>query len=215
MSSLILPRIDEDGIPYLSYTQYSTWKKSKRDYIRQYFFGEEFTGNAYTEFGLLLGEALEKNDYSSFTKEEAEFLQTIPRYDEFEREIKLQLDGFYVKGFVDTNKKDFSILADYKTGDISKKTGDYESDDYNQVGIYSAGIEQEFGVLPDKGIVYLIGRSGNPFKNEDLKLTLDYKPIEQDITKDTIKSIKKDLQETAEEISSYYQAYLRLIGLLK
>jgi hypothetical protein len=54
---LILPKTDKDGISYLSYSQISTWIKSKRDYIRQYFFKEGFEGNAYTDFGSKVGEA--------------------------------------------------------------------------------------------------------------------------------------------------------------
>lgn len=213
MSKLILPQTDGNGDPYISYTQYSTWKKSKRDYIRQYFFGERFEGNAYTTFGSKVGEALEKNDFSGFTTKEQAFLKTIPRYDEFEKEIRLELNGFYVKGFIDTNKKDLTLLADYKTGDISKKTGDYESGDYNQVGIYAAAIQQECGVLPTTGQVILIGRKGNPFKNEELTLTGEYAVINQDISEELIQGILKDLQETAEEISEYYQTFLRVTGL--
>ena len=86
---LHLPKTDKDGNPYLSYSQVSTWKRNKRDYIRQYFMGEGFEGNAYTDFGSRVGEALEKGIYNGFTASEIEFLETIPRYDEFEREIRL------------------------------------------------------------------------------------------------------------------------------
>ena len=49
MSKIVLPKTTPEGIPYLSYSQINTWKNSKRDYIRQYFLGESFDGNSYTE----------------------------------------------------------------------------------------------------------------------------------------------------------------------
>ena len=86
---LNLPRRDKEGNFYLSYSQMSMWKKSKRDYMRQYFYGEEDTKDflkPYGDFGSKVGEALEDNDFSGFTEEEQKFLKTIPRLEEFERE---------------------------------------------------------------------------------------------------------------------------------
>lgn len=228
MDKLILPKVDKGGIPYLSYSQISTWKKSKREYIRQYFFGESFEGNAYTDFGSMVGEALENNDFSGFTASEKKFLKTIPRYDEFEREIKLEMEGFYVKGYIDTNSirsecmtgsgataiyQDFiESIADYKTGDIEKKTPEYQSKDYNQLEIYAAGIQQEFGEIPEEVSVFLIGRKGNPFRGEELKLTKEFATITKTITQDDVDRVKTEVQEVAEEISACYKVFLKLKG---
>ena len=210
MGQLILPKSDKEGLPYLSYSQISTWKRSKRDYMRQYFYGESFEGNAYTDFGSSVGEALESGDFSAFTKKEAEFLKTVPRYDEFEREIKLLMKGFYVKGFIDTNTKVLDMLADYKTGSIETKATEYESDSYNQLEIYAAALKQVSGVLPTKASVFLIDRTGNAFKGEELKLGKEFITITRDITEEKIKSVLEEVQLIAEEISSYYQVFLKL-----
>lgn len=215
--AIVLPRKDENGDYYLSYSQISTWVKSKRDYMRQYFLGETFEGNAYTDFGTKVGEALENNDFSEFTKEEQEFLKTVPRYDEFEREIALKFDGFYVKGFIDTNtlkgtksKQVIDKIADYKTGDILKKTDDYVSDDYIQLDIYSAAIYQETGKLPTDTCVYLIGRDGNAFRGEELKLTLEYKKVEKVVTRERVNEVMEFVQRVAQDISDHYKVYLKL-----
>lgn len=221
INKLTLPRKDENGIPYISYSQISTWKKNKRDYMRQYFFGEKFEGNAYTDFGSKVGEALENNDFSGFTANEKKFLKTIPRYDEFEREIALQMDGFYVKGYIDTNTKIYSLsdegeielvdkIADYKTGDITKKAVEYASDDYTQLDIYAAAIKQETGILPSDVRVILIDRTGNAFKNERLKLGDEFITIIKNVTEQRVQEVLKEVQEIAEEISSYYKLYLTL-----
>lgn len=210
---LMLPKTDSEGVPYLSYSQYATWLRSKREYIRQYFLGESFTGNAYTDFGSKVGEAIEHNDFSEFEPDEAEFLKTIPRYDEFEREIKLQMDGFYIKGFIDTNSnKNGKVerLADYKTGDVDKKAAEYQSDDYTQLDIYSAAILQDTGEIPESVCVYLIGRAGNAFKNEPLTLTKEFVTIIKQVDEKRINEVKSKVQKVAEEISEYYQTFLKV-----
>jgi hypothetical protein len=210
---LLLPKTDKEGVSYLSYSQISTWLRSKREYMRQYFFGEGFTGNAYTDFGSKVGEALENNDFSGFTAKEQKFLKTVPRLDEFEREIHLNMKGFYVKGFIDTNSSPDGYvkeLADYKTGDIEKKSPEYESDDYTQLDIYSLAMLQEYGKLPDHVKVYLIGRSGNAFKNEKLKLTNEYATIIKKVTPERAEQVRQKVQRVAEEISEYYTVFLKV-----
>lgn len=226
---LILPRTDENGDYYISYSQLSKWKRSKRDYMRNYFFGEKDDNAAlqlYGDFGTKVGESYENNDFSVWEDEEAEFLQTLPSLDEFERVIRLKMDGFYVLGYIDTNTAPdmymehdipFSYvkeLADYKTGDIEKRSPEYESEDYWQVDIYAAALAQEYGHYPEKGSVVLIGRSGNAFAGEDLNLTLEAAVIDRPISEERCDVVLAQVQEVAEEISSYYTAYLKLIGLI-
>ena len=153
-------------------------------------------------------------------------MKTIPRYDRFECPTTLIMDGFYVKGFVDTLKlpddhkgsghiiEYVPAIADYKTGEIFKRKGEYESDDYIQLEIYAASIEQVFGSLPHEINVFLIGRSGNAFKGEELKLTKKFITINRKVDEKKIKAVKKLVQETAEEISAYYEAYLKLNKLI-
>lgn len=216
---IVLPRKDEDGRYYISYSQLSKWKRSKRDYIRKYFFNEPEDNSAlekYGEFGHRVGEAYENNDFSKWDKEEAKFLKSLPHFDEFEREIKLDMGEFYVLGYIDTNTKPeggyIKELADYKTGDISKRKSEYESDDYRQVHIYSAALEQEFGKLPEKASVILIGRSGNAFAGEELNLTMEAEIIDKPITAESIIDTIKYVKEVTEEISDHYKAFLKLRG---
>jgi len=203
---IILPRTDEEGEYYISYSQHSKWKKSKKDYIKSYFFGERFEGNAYTDFGSLIGEALENNDFAEFTNEESTVLKKVTRLDEFEREIKLKFDGFYVMGFIDTNDKECTTLIDYKTGDMTK-VDVYEADEYDQLGIYAAAIEQETGKLPKKAHVELIERVGNAFRGEDLALGTEIAIIPQDISPKKIKEIKEDVVKVATEVSDYFRVF--------
>lgn len=217
LNELVLPRKDEDGNYYISYSQISKWKKSKREYIRKYFFGEKEDNAAlkkYGDFGHKVGEAYENNDFSAFEEHEQEFLKSLPYFDEFEREIKLKMEGFYVLGYIDTNRSEedgyVKELVDYKTGEIAKREPEYASDDYFQVDIYAAALEQEYGKMPDKNGVILVGRSGNAFAGEELNLTCEAAIIDKPVTRERIDSVKQTVQEIAEEISSYYQIFLKL-----
>jgi hypothetical protein len=218
---LVLPTKDREGNYYISYSQIGSYKRSVREYIRQKFFKEPFVSNPYMLFGTKVGEALEHNNFEDFTEDEQEFLKTVPRYDRFEALVHLRMKGFYVKGFIDTMKlpddhkkghiiKYVPAIADYKTGDIEKKRGDYESDEYIQLDIYAAHIEQTFGSLPKKVEVILIGRKGNAFKREELTLTKEFITINRKTTKKKVEAVKKIVQETAEEISEYYKVFLTL-----
>lgn len=213
-TEIILPKTDKDtGRPYLSYSQYSTWKKSKREYMRQYFFGEKFLGSDYTEFGSEIGEALENNNFSNYTAKEQEFLKTIPRYDDFERKICLNMGTWDVIGFIDTSKNPPTSIADYKTGDIVKKESEYQSDDYIQLDIYAAAIEQETGILPEEVKVFLIDRKGNAYAGEKLKLGDKFVTITKSVDEARIKDVIKRVTKVAHEISEHYKLFLQLNGL--
>jgi hypothetical protein len=209
---IILPKTNEEGKSTFSYSQYSKWKRSKKEYIRAYFFKEPFEGNAYTFFGTKVGEALEVNDFVYFEKPEIETLKKVTRLDEFERKITYDLGEIDVLGFIDTNSlfdSKVKIIIDYKTGDLGKASV-YEDEDYIQIPIYAGAIEQETGVLPTQAWVELIERTGNPFRGEELKVGTSIVKIPQDVSKKNIERVKKNVLKTAKEISTYYQVFERL-----
>lgn len=209
---MILPTKDkETGEPFVSYSQISTFKESLRNYIRRYFFKEKFLGNKYTEKGNDVGEALEHNDFSAFDKDEQKTLKTVPRYDDFERKIKLWFDkDFYVVGYIDTSTSDCKKIADYKTGIIESVRSKYDSDDYIQLEIYSAAIEQETGSLPELVSVIIIERTGNAFQGETLKIGDRWEEVIKNVTPERIIEVKEYILEIVKEISEYYKVFLKL-----
>lgn len=209
---MILPKKDKDGRSYLSYSQIKSWRDSKRKYIREKMCGEPFVDNAYTIQGKKVGEALENNDFSGFTKEEQELLSTIPRLDEFEKRIEVDMGNYYIVGYIDSNTTDCSHILDYKQGIIDKKEAEYDSDDYVQLHIYAEGIRQETGKLPKKAEVILVDRVGNAFQNQKLVVGDRFVTITKDISKKEVDKVLADIQQTAEEISAYYKVFLKLKG---
>lgn len=206
---MLLPKIDKDGVPYLSYSQISSFIKNKKDYIKSYFFNEPIEFKAYIDFGSKVGVALEKNDFSLFSEEEQETLKKVERLDEFEKEIRVDFGSFYVKGFIDTNTKKLDKFFDYKTGSLNKEE-EYKKDTYIQPHIYALGIEQETGKLPKKANVILIERMGNAYKGETLVVGKNIISIPIDISKERLDYAKQLVIDTAKEIEHFYKIFLKL-----
>lgn len=208
---MILPQTDKEGNPYLSYSQIQKWNESQRDYIRRYFFGEPVVDIGYMAFGTLIGEALEKEDFSEFSIEEQAFLKTIPRLDIFEQEIKVDFDGFYVKGYIDTANKGFTVIADYKTILTEQKLRDkYLDKNYLQLILYAMGVKQMTGKLPDKLEIIGIERLGNAFRGEELVLGENYWVLNIPLTQERIDYTIDYVNRTALEISECYKVYKKI-----
>ena len=198
-----LPRRDEQGISYLSYSQIQLFKRDKNEYLERYIKDIPFDGNAYTDFGSKVGGALEKGCYSEFTEEEAKVLSECTRLDEFEKQVKLKYDDFYVVGYIDTNSKDFKHIIDYKTGGKGKHK-QYQEDDYTQLCYYALALRQEYGVTPDKAQVNFISRKGNAFRGEPLSVGSEQFLIDIDISYNRLKKVYWDTLRIAKEIEDFY-----------
>lgn len=208
--SIVLPKKDKKtGKQMVSYSQLSCYKESFRNYVRRYFFSEKFNGNDYTDFGHKVGTALENDDYSGFTKTEQTTLKKVIRYDDFERRIEWHFEEFFVLGFIDTSTTIPTHIGDYKTGDPDKVTVKYESEEYQQLEIYSGAIQQETGFLPKEAQVFIIERIGNQYK-EKLKVGKRIVIVTRDINQEKIDEVKKDVLKVVQEISDYYKVFLKL-----
>jgi hypothetical protein len=196
---------------YLSYSQISSWLKYKKDYYSSYFYKVPFEGNAYTSFGSKIGEALESNSFDNFTEKEQQFLRTIPRGDEFEREINLLLpNGVYVTGYIDTNKLPVNWMRDYKTGAESKISEYNDPIKYLQIPLYAGAIQQETGIIPQDCGVVLIDRTGNAFRGEELLLGEKFWEIPLKIGEKEIKNAIETAVKVSEEISKEFQMFQRI-----
>lgn len=200
---LDLPKKDEQGKSYLSDSQIQLFKMDRDKYHRRYILGEKFEGNAYTDFGSKVGEALENNDFDGFTEEEAGVLKHCDRLDEFEKEVRLDFGGFYLLGFIDTNSKDYSRIIDYKTGGKGKERQYYEPE-YKQLCYYALALRQEFGVTPTTAQVNFIRRDGNAFRGEELTVGIESFLIDVDISYKRLKAVYWETIEIAKEVELFF-----------
>jgi len=206
MTNLDLPKKDENGISYISYSQIQLFKKDREEYHQRYILSQKFEGNAYTDFGSKVGKALETGDYNSFSTREITTLKKCERLDEFEKRVKINFEGFYVLGFIDTISKDYSKIIDYKTGGANKEY-QYNKEEYTQLCYYALAIRQEFGITPKTAQVNFIRRKGNAFKGENLTVGNEVKIIDVDITYNRLKKVYWEIITVANQIESFYKLY--------
>ena len=219
---LNLPNKDDKGVPYMSYSQKTSWEAKegfstkllgRKEYMLHYFFNVDFPDVGWAEFGHKVGKALEDNDFSNFTEEEANTLSKVTRLDLFEKKVVINFDeqGFYLYGFIDTCTSDLSYIKDYKTASEKSKSK-YEKSDYDQLDIYALGVFQETGKYPEKMDVEVISRTGNAFKGGSSVLGVgkDIWIIEKKIDKQRLEEVKQQVLNTASEISDYYTVFQRL-----
>ena len=216
---MILPTVDEHGVPYLSSTQIDKFVTEKSfnlkvegiiEYIAQYFLKAKFDDIGWAEFGHMVENGIITKDYSKFTPAEIETLKRIEAYELSQYEVKIDFGDFYLKGYIDTINSDKSKIKDFKTASNNSKDK-YYKDDYKQIQYYGIGIKEETGTYPEM-IVEIIEREGNAYRGGagGLKVGNNIWKVEKYLTPELEEEIRKHIREVAEEISSYYQVFLKL-----
>lgn len=221
MTNILLPRQDNNGNYYISYSQISGWNaakgfntglQGKQEYIRSYFLGENFPSGPFATFGKEVENYITENkDEDKFTDEELLTLNKIRPIGIFQKEFRLKYNGFYVLGYIDDCDEELTHLRDYKTGSSSSVKKYYESS-YEQLDIYALAARQITGKLPNKLEVCAIGRAGNGFKEGRgaLKVTGDIWYIERKTDEQRLNTIEANIQRTVQEISHTYKVFLKL-----
>jgi len=219
---MILPRKDKDGNCYISYSQLTAWREPKGfdtglpgkvEFMRKYFLGETFEDTkGFGTFGTEVeGYITERTYAEKFTDREKQVLEQIQPLGVFQKEFKIQYDGFYVLGYIDDMLPDATKIRDYKTA--SKKSGKkYEEDAYFQLDLYALAIQKEFGQLPKSLEVCIIERAGNGFNGGRDVMTVanDVWYVERKTNKERLDNLEKKIISTAQEISNYYTIFTKL-----
>lgn len=230
-------------ISYSQYNSFKSAKSfnlgisGKHEYIRSYFLNETFPDQGWAEFGQdvedyicygkLTKAKLKKLDkereksnqklvsevISGFNEDEKETLSKVKPLGNFQVEINLKiLPNVFIKGFIDDATEDLIHIRDYKTcsKNSSKK---YYGDDYYQLDIYSAWVEQETGKLPAKAEVCMIERKGNCFgmteRRDLLSVGNEIWYTDRDINKERVDHIIEDVRDVVVEISELYKVFLK------
>lgn len=219
---MILPTVDENGIPYLSSTQIDKFTAEKSfnlkvegvlEYILHYFLKEKFEDIGWAEFGHDCESAIVTKDYGKFTPEEVETLEKIEVFDKTQYEVRINFPDFYLKGYIDTIDDGLTKLKDYKTASESSKEK-YYKDDYVQILYYGIGVKEQTGSYPEME-VEIIERHGNAFRGGRPALSVGNEiwRVKKELTEDKEKELREYIEKVANEISDYYQVFLKLNGI--
>ncbi len=222
MPKIILPR-EKDGKYYTSYSQINDWNsikgfntglEGKKEFILKYFCGREYPDTAgFAQFGTEVEDyVLNRGSPEAFSTDEKKVLETITKLDIHQHEIMIPFKDFYVKGFIDDMSADYNHIRDYKTASKNSSKKYYE-DDYKQLDLYALGIKALTGKVPDRLEVVVIERLGNGFRGGRDVMTVGNEVwyIERETNEVRLKELEQYIINTVEEISEYYQIYLKLI----
>ncbi len=210
-----------NGLPKLSYSQYSSWKdpQYKDQYILQYFLGLNLDSGIWAEYGNKVGTFIEAHakgeDLEGLSNEDKDVLKSLnyPENAIYEDEIVIDCGDFVIQGFTDKtkfNSENSLEILDYKTGNVTKESF-YSSDDYQQTALYCYGKEKE-GFTIDKSGVCLLGRKGNGMDKYPLKLSGEVIHIDTPYTKERGEKIIADITKVVNEISDEYVIFLKYFG---
>ena len=128
-NNIVLPRTDDEGNYYISYSQIKNWNSDKSfnlgilgklEYILQYFFGEDFGDMGWAEFGKDVEDYItERKQASKFNDTEKKTLESIETLGVYQQQIKIDFDGFYLLGYIDDMNVDRTHIRDYKTASLN------------------------------------------------------------------------------------------------
>ena len=197
---MIFPKLNKQGKPTISWSMINLFYQDSFEWWARYVIKKPFEANKWTDFGSKVGEALEHNNFDSFSNLEKVVLAKVERLDKFEEKVVLDLGDFEVVGFIDSASSDFSRIIDYKTGG-KDKFHKYVEPDYLQMHIYSCAVRQMYGKAPESAEVHYITREGR----DNLKVA--YKSpvvIDMDITEELLDETEKVLRLAFEDMSNYY-----------
>lgn len=230
MVDIILPKTFEDGTPKISYSQIKLWNekqafnevkqidklvkvKGYEAYILKYFMDYNFPPSQmdiYAPFGTRVENAICEKDFTGFSQKEIDVLKSVEPIGVFQRELRIQFDGFALTGFIDDCNEDQSHLRDYKTASKSSMK-QYEKDDYDQLNVYALDKFLSEDRLPEKMEVCIIERTGSHIK-PPLTVGENVWYIDKETSEGRLMFLKAKIESAVRQISECYKVFLQLKG---
>jgi len=228
------------GKPMVSWSQIETWIGAKgfntglpglHEYIRKYFFGEEYPDMGWGTFGseteayITLKNVDPKTikdektrtelegALKNFTDAEKKVLDQIKPLGNFQHEAVIDFGGFVLLGYIDDLSDDFSHMRDYKTKSESSKRG-LTSDKTYQMEVYTLYVQKMLKKEVKKWEYCIIERlGGGPCMKGGGREALSIGPRiwyeEKQITPERLKETEKLILDTVKEISDHYKTFLK------
>ena len=216
MSEIVLPK------PYLSYSAMDLWARDPNEYRKRYYIGEPFFSTPYTEFGNLVGGALEEREWDHPVL--APVRGKIPQGTHPEHKLEVEVLGVPIMGYLDDfNLQDFSI-EEYKTG-IRDSKGNAPWDrvrvrKHKQLTLYTLMVKHKYGDWnPDIRLTWMetewariceqveFGQGTIEDCQLGLRLTGHVEVFPRTIAEWELDRMEQFIRKTAEEISEDYKLW--------
>lgn len=201
--------------PYLSYSQINLWLKNKNQYRERYYQNKKSPETIETIYGKAIAKILE--DPIEIAKNPT--LSLVPRYAEPEFEIKIEVDGIPVLGFLDSYNPDTHSFYEYKTSHLNT-WNDVSVSRHLQLPFYNFLIKEAHGKVDRVCHLIWIETRFKKQKIEydghelqangrELELTGKIQVFKRTIPKWERDWVKQLLTTTAKEIDEDYKYYTR------
>lgn len=125
--------------PYLSYSAINSFMSYPADFRARYYENKPMIVTPELTFGKRIGEMLEHGDES---------LSHIQHGDVAEKELKFDVDGVPILGYIDSFRSEDKYIYEFKTGKTPWTQGRVEK--HLQLDIYSLGVETLEGSVNDE-----------------------------------------------------------------
>lgn len=221
------PEFDKyENMPYVSYSQLTSYLDENywMEYYTQYFSGISSGGNAFSEFGGLIGKTIEEigTNQEITTDISEEDLKVIKNNFNFEGINKyedpciIDFGDFILIGYADKVLYEGTEVEvmDVKTLNLDKKADYYASKDYRQTTLYSYYFETKGYKIKDS-YVFGFGRKGSQIDgqgNFKMRLSGEVKKIPTPYSKERAEEALEYVRETTKKISEDWKIYQRLFA---
>ena len=210
---LSLPR------PYLSYSAMDLWSRDPQEYRKRYYLGEPYFSTPYTEFGNIVGGALENREWDHPVL--APVRGKVPQGTHPEHKIEVEIRGVPIMGYLDDFHLQTFAIEEYKTG-IRDKDGKAPWDrvkvrKHKQLTLYTLMVKHKYGHWnPDIQLTWMETEwariceqvAFGPGTIEDcqlgLRLTGHVETFPRTIREWELDRMEEFIRKTAEEISEDY-----------
>lgn len=192
--------------PYLSYSCISSFMSYPADFRARYYENKPMITTPELAFGKRIGEMLEHRDES---------LAHIPHGDVAEKELRFEVDGIPVLGYIDSFRSEDKYIYEFKTGKTPWTQG--RVDKHLQLDIYSLGVEMLEGSVSDECMLIWMetrrkevqqgGRRTHAGAYE-IEFTGKVREFTRVITKEQREEAYNTIIRVAQEISTDYSDWL-------
>lgn len=216
MSDIVLPK------GYLSYSAMELWLRDQPAYRARYYLGEPYFSTPYTEFGNVVGEALENREWDHPAL--APVRGKIPQGTHPEHLIEVDIAGVPILGKLDDFDLQTFAIEEYKTG-IRDSKGNAPWDrvkvrKHKQLTLYTLMVKHKYGHWNHEIQLTWMETEWarickqvqfGPSTVEDcelgLRLTGHVETFKRTIAEWELDRMEKFIRKTAEEISEDYKLW--------
>lgn len=195
---------------YLSWSQFSLWQTSKREYWKRYHLGEDRSSNKYFEKGRELSEALEYGSEDGISTDNmlSIVLGAIPKLDLMEYKVETRLkNGELTLSYLDSCSIDNEDFIEYKTGKIPWDQAKVNK--HQQLAFYALAlhIKSERTIIPKCKLIWI---ETEQTETEGLKYTGVLQEFEREFTLYELEAFEDELIKCIDEIEEFEYTELEL-----